>query len=147
MITAVCESMEISGTTLCPSHSKHLAFVLGDHSRSIALQSLHQHASPLHIPLPPAHTPPICTHPSHTFTQSKPKPQLPHENLLINELIRDYLEFNGYKYTCSVLLAGMAVRPGSRCSVASFPGQWSGNETKFYGNADYDVILRLIGMC
>ena len=40
------------------------------------------------------------------YTQSEPKPPLPHENLLINELIRDYLEFNRYKYTCSVLLAG-----------------------------------------
>ena len=106
-----------------------------------------QTCTPPHITLPPTHTPPTHTHPSYMFMQSKPKPQLPHENLLINELIRDYLEFNGYKYTCSVLLAGMAVRPGSRYSVASFPGQWFGNETEFYGNTDCDVILRLIGMC
>ena len=38
--------------------------------------------------------------------QSEPKPSLSHENLLINELIRDYLEFNSYNYTSSVLLAG-----------------------------------------
>ena len=38
--------------------------------------------------------------------QSEPKPTLSHENLLINELIRDYLEFNSYNYTSSVLLAG-----------------------------------------
>ncbi|XP_049626949.1 centrosomal protein 20-like [Suncus etruscus] len=35
----------------------------------------------------------------------EPRPTLSHENLLINELIREYLEFNKYKYTASVLLA------------------------------------------
>ena len=35
------------------------------------------------------------------------KPALSNENLLINELIREYLEFNGYKYTASVLLSGI----------------------------------------
>ncbi|NXG80696.1 FOPNL protein, partial [Baryphthengus martii] len=35
--------------------------------------------------------------------QSVPRPQLSHENLLINELIREYLEYNKYKYTASVL--------------------------------------------
>uniref|UniRef100_A0A3B3ZW72 FGFR1 oncogene partner (FOP) N-terminal dimerisation domain-containing protein n=1 Tax=Periophthalmus magnuspinnatus TaxID=409849 RepID=A0A3B3ZW72_9GOBI len=34
------------------------------------------------------------------------RPQLSHENLLINELIREYLEFNKYKYTASVLTCG-----------------------------------------
>ena len=34
------------------------------------------------------------------------KPGLSNENLLINELIRDYLEFNNYKYSASVLQAG-----------------------------------------
>ncbi|XP_031219016.1 lisH domain-containing protein FOPNL isoform X5 [Mastomys coucha] len=34
------------------------------------------------------------------------RPSLSHENLLINELIREYLEFNKYKYTASVLIAG-----------------------------------------
>eukprot|EP00731_Ephydatia_muelleri_P017758 Em0010g856a len=32
------------------------------------------------------------------------KPVLSHENLLLNELIREYLEFNKYKYSCSVFL-------------------------------------------
>uniref|UniRef100_A0A8D2DFY9 Centrosomal protein 20 n=1 Tax=Sciurus vulgaris TaxID=55149 RepID=A0A8D2DFY9_SCIVU len=36
----------------------------------------------------------------------EPRPTLSHENLLINELIREYLEFNKYKYTASVLTAG-----------------------------------------
>lgn len=31
------------------------------------------------------------------------KPELSNENLLINELIREYLEFNKYNYTASVL--------------------------------------------
>lgn len=38
--------------------------------------------------------------------QREPRPPLPRENLLINELIRDYLEFNKYRHTASVLTAG-----------------------------------------
>ncbi|NXI63607.1 FOPNL protein, partial [Anseranas semipalmata] len=37
--------------------------------------------------------------------QSEPRPTLSHENLLINELIREYLEYNKYKYAASVLTA------------------------------------------
>ncbi|XP_069503217.1 centrosomal protein 20 [Ambystoma mexicanum] len=37
--------------------------------------------------------------------QSEPRPHLSHENLLINELIREYLEFNKYRYTASILSA------------------------------------------
>ncbi|KAJ6664763.1 hypothetical protein lerEdw1_005735 [Lerista edwardsae] len=37
--------------------------------------------------------------------QREQRPALSHENLLINELIREYLEFNRYKYTSSVLTA------------------------------------------
>mmetsp|Transcript_84832 Transcript_84832/g.245281 ORF Transcript_84832/g.245281 Transcript_84832/m.245281 type:complete len:178 (-) Transcript_84832:329-862(-) len=33
-----------------------------------------------------------------------PRPELPKENAVINELIREYLEFNGYHHTTSVLL-------------------------------------------
>ena len=36
---------------------------------------------------------------------STSKPELNNENLLINELIREYLIFNNYKYTDSVLVA------------------------------------------
>ncbi|KAI5139918.1 Centrosomal Protein 20 [Manis pentadactyla] len=43
--------------------------------------------------------------------EREPRPQLSHENLLINELIREYLEFNKYKYTASVLIAE-AGQPG-----------------------------------
>ena len=35
--------------------------------------------------------------------QAEVKPTLSNENLLINELIREYLDFNKYKYTNSVL--------------------------------------------
>ncbi|XP_035404549.1 centrosomal protein 20 isoform X1 [Cygnus atratus] len=38
--------------------------------------------------------------------QSEPRPPLSRENLLINELVREYLEYNKYKYTASVLTAG-----------------------------------------
>ena len=34
------------------------------------------------------------------------RPVVSNENILINELIREYLEFNKYKYTASVLTAG-----------------------------------------
>ena len=37
--------------------------------------------------------------------QSDLKPVLSNENMLINELIREYLEFNNYKFASSVLLA------------------------------------------
>uniref|UniRef100_A0A6U4WI96 Centrosomal protein 20 n=2 Tax=Hemiselmis andersenii TaxID=464988 RepID=A0A6U4WI96_HEMAN len=33
-----------------------------------------------------------------------PKPPMSHENLVINELIREYLEYNNFKHTLSVLL-------------------------------------------
>ncbi|XP_064317908.1 centrosomal protein 20 isoform X5 [Phalacrocorax carbo] len=39
--------------------------------------------------------------------QSEPRPPLSHENLLINELIREYLEYNKYKYASSVLTAAL----------------------------------------
>ena len=38
--------------------------------------------------------------------QNAPKPQLCRENFLINELIREYLIYNQYNYTHSVLVAG-----------------------------------------
>ncbi|XP_005054648.1 PREDICTED: lisH domain-containing protein FOPNL isoform X3 [Ficedula albicollis] len=37
--------------------------------------------------------------------RSEPRPALSRENLLINELVREYLEYNKYKYTASVLTA------------------------------------------
>nr|XP_058151744.1 centrosomal protein 20-like [Dasypus novemcinctus] len=48
--------------------------------------------------------------------ESEPQPPLSHENLLINELIQEYLEFNKYKYTASVLIAesGQPVVPLDR---------------------------------
>ena len=33
------------------------------------------------------------------------KPPIPQENILINELIREYLEYNKYYNTCSVLVS------------------------------------------
>ncbi|XP_006637377.2 centrosomal protein 20 isoform X2 [Lepisosteus oculatus] len=35
--------------------------------------------------------------------QNEARPPLSHENLLVNELIREYLDFNKYRYTASVL--------------------------------------------
>ncbi|XP_047922327.2 centrosomal protein 20 isoform X6 [Anser cygnoides] len=41
--------------------------------------------------------------------QSEPRPPLSPENLLINELVREYLEYNKYKYTASVLTAVLRI--------------------------------------
>nr|XP_027325129.1 centrosomal protein 20 isoform X3 [Anas platyrhynchos] len=41
--------------------------------------------------------------------QSEPRPPLSRENLLINELVREYLEYNKYKYTASVLTAVLRI--------------------------------------
>lgn len=35
-----------------------------------------------------------------------PKPKLSNENLIINELIREYFEYNGYRHALSVFLPG-----------------------------------------
>ena len=39
--------------------------------------------------------------------RSESKPPLSNENVLINELIREYLQFNQYRYTESVLVSGV----------------------------------------
>ncbi|TYZ59459.1 hypothetical protein PybrP1_002455 [[Pythium] brassicae (nom. inval.)] len=36
--------------------------------------------------------------------QDVPKPRLSNENLVINELVREYLEYNGYRHALSVFL-------------------------------------------
>ena len=38
-------------------------------------------------------------------SQDDPRPSLTYENMLLNELIREYLEFNQYQHTMSVFLA------------------------------------------
>nr|XP_013032401.2 centrosomal protein 20 isoform X1 [Anser cygnoides] len=61
--------------------------------------------------------------------QSEPRPPLSRENLLINELVREYLEYNKYKYTASVLTAGAKVHLNEKrewrhlknCGEISFP--------------------------
>jgi hypothetical protein len=49
-----------------------------------------------------------------------PKPQIGDENLIINELIREYLEFNGYRHTLSVFLpeTGQPAAPMDRTLIA-----------------------------
>lgn len=39
------------------------------------------------------------------------KPRVSQENLLINELIREYMDFNHYKYSKSVFLKGSRSEP------------------------------------
>eukprot|EP00927_Polykrikos_kofoidii_P078125 TRINITY_DN74993_c0_g1_i1.p1 TRINITY_DN74993_c0_g1~~TRINITY_DN74993_c0_g1_i1.p1 ORF type:complete len:197 (-),score=37.97 TRINITY_DN74993_c0_g1_i1:154-744(-) len=36
--------------------------------------------------------------------EQAPRPEIPRENVVINELVREYLEYNGYHHTLSVLL-------------------------------------------
>ncbi|XP_053552618.1 centrosomal protein 20-like [Bombina bombina] len=52
--------------------------------------------------------------------KNEPKPALSQENLLINELIRKYLEFNKYKYSACVLTAetGLLEIPLDRSFIA-----------------------------
>ena len=42
----------------------------------------------------------------HAITQGDARPPLSSENLLVNELIREYLEFNDYRHSLSTLVAG-----------------------------------------
>ncbi|XP_052761842.1 centrosomal protein 20-like [Mya arenaria] len=51
---------------------------------------------------------------------SDSKPPLSNENMMINELIREYLEFNKYKYTASVLVSesGQPKQPLDRAFLA-----------------------------
>eukprot|EP00696_Hemimastix_kukwesjijk_P015416 gnl/Hemi2/3611_TR1255_c0_g1_i1.p1 gnl/Hemi2/3611_TR1255_c0_g1~~gnl/Hemi2/3611_TR1255_c0_g1_i1.p1 ORF type:complete len:128 (+),score=43.94 gnl/Hemi2/3611_TR1255_c0_g1_i1:85-468(+) len=52
--------------------------------------------------------------------QEESKPSLTHENLLINELIREYLDFNKYRHTLAVLVpeSNMPVAPLDRHFLA-----------------------------
>lgn len=54
---------------------------------------------------------------------NKPKNQtkLSNQNLLINELIREYLQFNNYNYTSSVLIpeSGQPAKPLERGFIAN----------------------------
>jgi len=45
-------------------------------------------------------------------------PEVSRENFLINELIREYLDFNHYKYASSVLTAGLYIH-FCKCSFLS----------------------------
>ncbi|DAZ93484.1 TPA: hypothetical protein N0F65_007852 [Lagenidium giganteum] len=48
-----------------------------------------------------------------------PKPKLSNENLVINELIREYLEYNGYRHALSVFLPESG-QPSERAFNRSF---------------------------
>ncbi|XP_029915545.1 centrosomal protein 20 [Myripristis murdjan] len=72
--------------------------------------------------------------------QREPRPPLSHENLLINELIREYLEFNKYRYTASVLTAesGQPEVPLDR--------QFLANELKVAEDASSKSVPLLYGL-
>ncbi|KAM4892130.1 centrosomal protein 20 isoform 3-T3 [Sylvia borin] len=56
--------------------------------------------------------------------QSERRPTLSRENLLINELIREYLEYNKYKYTASVLTAEESTQNiPPKVSLLTYPKQ------------------------
>lgn len=48
--------------------------------------------------------------PNYMHTQDEVKPKLSNTNLVINELVREYLEFNKYKHTNSVFIPGTCRR-------------------------------------
>ncbi|XP_040000990.1 lisH domain-containing protein FOPNL isoform X2 [Xiphias gladius] len=71
--------------------------------------------------------------------QREPRPPLSHENLLVNELIREYLEFNKYRYTASVLTAaGQPEVPLDR--------QFLANELKVAEDASSKSVPLLYGL-
>ncbi|XP_058496983.1 lisH domain-containing protein FOPNL [Solea solea] len=72
--------------------------------------------------------------------QREPRPPLSHENLIINELIREYLDFNKYKYTTSVLTAesGQPEAPLDR--------QFLANELKVIEDASSKSVPLLYGL-
>ncbi|KAK2919355.1 lisH domain-containing protein FOPNL [Channa argus] len=72
--------------------------------------------------------------------QRESRPPLSHENLLINELIREYLEFNKYRYTASVLTAesGQPEAPLDR--------QFLANELKVAEDASCKSVPLLYGL-
>uniref|UniRef100_A0A1A8DPV2 Centrosomal protein 20 n=2 Tax=Nothobranchius kadleci TaxID=1051664 RepID=A0A1A8DPV2_NOTKA len=72
--------------------------------------------------------------------QREPRPPLSHENLLINELIREYLEFNKYRYTASVLTAE------SGQPEASLDRQFLANEMKITEDPSSKTVPLLYGL-
>ncbi|XP_073447237.1 centrosomal protein 20 isoform X1 [Aquarana catesbeiana] len=72
--------------------------------------------------------------------RSEPRPVLSHENLLINEMIREYLDFNKYKYTSSVLTAetGLSDIPLDRSFL--------GRELNFVEDANAQSVPILYGI-
>ena len=48
------------------------------------------------------------------------KPQVSQENLLLNELIREYMEFNSYRYSKSVFLKGKQLDRNGQYSMQSY---------------------------
>ncbi|XP_058795400.1 centrosomal protein 20 [Phymastichus coffea] len=73
---------------------------------------------------------------------SKPKhPKSPHEVLLINELIREYLDWMGYKYTSSVLVTEceLSKQPLNRIFITKSLGTIDTEKTK-----DLPVLFSLV---
>jgi lisH domain-containing protein FOPNL len=71
------------------------------------------------------------------------KPKLSNENMIINEMIREYLEYNKYYNTLSVLVteSGQPVEPPfdkeylhKKFSISSAKGTGKGNVPLLYGN-------------
>lgn len=52
--------------------------------------------------------------------ETEPPPPLSNENLIINELIREYLLYNGYLFTESVLIAGKKLFSVFALTILSF---------------------------
>ncbi|PNJ27004.1 FOPNL isoform 8 [Pongo abelii] len=70
----------------------------------------------------------------------EPRPSLSHENLLINELIREYLEFNKYKYTASVLIAASSLPASSGQPVVPLDRQFLIHELNAFEESKDNTI-------
>ena len=63
------------------------------------------------------------------------RPELSDENLIINELIREYLVFNRYRSTLSVLLPRAASRRRRRSTATSWRARCASAKTKTPGSS------------
>lgn len=100
----------------------------------------------------------------HAVLQEEPRPEPSNENLIINELIREYMIFNGYRDTLSVFIPGVAGsvpactqhmfamfsslfssdHSRALCKDSMLPGTGSGLAIQYHGAA---LLLRLCCRC
>ncbi|KAF1334834.1 Lish domain-containing protein fopnl, partial [Globisporangium splendens] len=72
--------------------------------------------------------------------QDVPKPKLSNENLIINELVREYLEYNGYRHALSVFLPESG-QPTEKPFHRGFLAAELNSASKLYGKS-FTLVLQ-----